>query len=176
MYIDKSKISTELEKAEISVSYYEHRNQLTLIVAKENLLKLMNLLKTSPELDFDMCLDVTAIDWMKKNDRFEVVYNLYSNNYKYYLRVKTPVNEHDCKCPSVTSIWASANWYERETYDMYGIIFENHPFLRRFYMPEDFKDPVTEEPIYPLRKDVPLMGIPDALPLPPYPEKFGDLN
>ncbi|MFA7626411.1 MAG: NADH-quinone oxidoreductase subunit C, partial [Candidatus Kapaibacterium sp.] len=58
---------------------------------------------------------------------------------------------------------------------MYGVIFDNHPFLRRFYMPEDYVDPDSGEPIYPLRKDFPLMGIPDSLPLPPYPEKYGEI-
>ncbi|MGB9912422.1 MAG: NADH-quinone oxidoreductase subunit C, partial [Candidatus Kapaibacteriota bacterium] len=72
--------------------------------------------------------------------------------------------------------YESANWYERETYDMYGIKFENHPDLRRFYMPEDFLDPETGEPLYPLRKDFPLMGIPGALPLPPYPERDGEVQ
>jgi len=77
------------------------------------------------------------------------------------LRIKVALEGDYPVCPSVTSIWESANWYERETYDMYGIKFEGHPFLRRFYMTEDFKDPETKEPLYPLRKDFPLMGIPN---------------
>jgi NADH-quinone oxidoreductase subunit C len=59
---------------------------------------------------------------------------------------------------------------------MYGIKFEGHPGLRRFYMPEDFNDPETGEPLHPLRKDFPLMGVPDSLPLPPFPEKYGELQ
>jgi NADH-quinone oxidoreductase subunit C len=104
------------------------------------------------------------------------VYILFSTKFDHYLHVKTEIDEKKPHCPSATSVWESANWYERETYDMYGIIFDNHPFLRRFYMPEDFRDPETKEPIYPLRKDVPLMGVPDALPLPSYPEKYGELQ
>ncbi|MEM4260943.1 MAG: NADH-quinone oxidoreductase subunit C, partial [Candidatus Woesearchaeota archaeon] len=103
-------------------------------------------------------------------------YFLYSNKFKNRLRIKVPVDESDLNCPSVVSIWESANWYERETYDMYGIIFQGHPFLRRFYMPEDFKDPISGDPLYPLRKDFPLMGIPGSLPLPPYPERDGELK
>lgn len=176
MYIDKEKITVEFEKFNFKYSTYDHRNQLTVIVPRDHIIEVLQELKTNPSLDFDMCIDITAIDWLKKPERFEVVYILYSNKYKYYLRVKTPVSEVDCTCPSATGIWESANWYERETYDMYGIVFQNHPFLRRFYMPEDFKDPESGEPLYPLRKDFPLMGIPNDLPLPPYPEKYGELK
>ena len=69
------------------------------------------------------------------------------------------MDESECNIDSVTSVWKTANWHERETYDMYGIIFNNHPDLRRMYMPEEFE-------YYPLRKDFPLMGIPGSLPLP----------
>jgi NADH-quinone oxidoreductase subunit C len=130
-------------------------------------------LKTDAGMSFDMCIDVTAIDWLDKKDkRFEVVYFLYSNKFKSRVRIKTEIDENDCTCPTLTNVWASANWYERETYDMYGIKFIGHPDLRRFYMPEDYVNPETGEPIHPLRKDFPLMGIPDSLPLPPYPEKY----
>lgn len=152
----------------------EFRNQLTIRVGKKQIVELASALKNSPEMSFDMLVDITAIDFLRKSERFEVVYFLYSNEYKSRLRLKCPVEEKQCSCPSVTSVWASANWYERETFDMYGIRFEGHPDLRRFYMPEDFNNPETGEPLYPLRKDFPLMGIPDSIPLPPYPEKFGE--
>jgi NADH-quinone oxidoreductase subunit C len=122
-----------------------------------------------------MLTDITAIDWLRRQKRFEVVYFLYSNKHKMRIRLKVPVEEKDCECPTVTDVWQSANWYERETYDMYGIKFLGHPNLRRFYMPEDFNDPETGEPLYPLRKDFPLMGIPGSLPLPPYPERDGEI-
>lgn len=154
----------------------EHRNQLTIIVPIDFLLNLCYELRDNKETLFDMLIDVTAIDWNKRGERFEVVYNLYSNLNKFRVRIKVPVHEKQLKVPSVCEVWESANWYERETFDMYGIKFEGHPNLRRFYMPEDFVHPESGEPLYPLRKDFPLMGIPDALPLPPYPEKFGDVK
>jgi len=153
----------------------EHRDQLSIIVDKEYINGLCFELKKNSETSFDMLIDITAIDWLRRKKRFEVVYFLYSNKYKMRLRLKVPIEEKDCECPTVTDIWQSANWYERETYDMYGIRFLGHPDLRRFYMPEDFVDPESGEPLYPLRKDFPLMGIPGSLPLPPYPERDGEI-
>lgn len=159
------------------VDTYEHRNQLSLIINKENLIAVCKELRDNSNTKYNQLVDITAIDWLKKKkDRFEVVYFLYSIEKKVHLRIKVAVSEKDIHIPSVTSIWESADWYERETYDMYGIIFDNHPRLRRFYMPEDYVDPETGEPIYPLRKDFPLMGIPDSLPLPAYPEKYGEIE
>jgi NADH-quinone oxidoreductase subunit C len=155
---------------------YEHRNQLSVLIPKEKLQVVAKELRDNPETSFDMLIDITAIDWLKPKERFEVVYFLYSNKFKNRLRLKVAVEEENPLCPTVTGIWESANWYERETFDMYGIKFEGHPNLRRFYMPEDYVDPQSGEPIHPLRKDFPLMGVPDSLPLPPYPEKYGELK
>jgi NADH-quinone oxidoreductase subunit C len=155
---------------------YNHRNQVSITIPKENLLDICYELKENSEIALDFLVDVTAIDWLdKKHNRFEVVYFLYSMKFKKRLRLKVQISEHDLHCPSVVDVWESANWYERETFDMYGLKFDGHPNLRRFYMPEDYVDPESGEPIYPLRKDFPLMGIPDSLPLPPYPEKFGEV-
>jgi NADH-quinone oxidoreductase subunit C len=87
------------------------------------------------------------------------VYNIFSIKHNFRLRLKAGVDESDGSVDSVSSVWQAANWHERETYDMYGIKFNNHPDLRRMYMPEEFE-------YYPLRKDFPLMGIPGSLPLP----------
>ena len=73
--------------------------------------------------------------------------------------LKCDVEENDCNIDSVSSVWRTSNWQERECYDMYGIKFNNHPDMRRIYMPEDFE-------YYPLRKEFPLMGIPGSLSLP----------
>jgi len=91
--------------------------------------------------------------------RFEVVYHLYSLKNTRYLRLKVLVEEDQAVVPTLTGVWPAANWHERETFDMFGIRFAGHPDLRRLYMPEEFE-------YHPLRKDFPLMGIPDSLPLP----------
>lgn len=151
---------------------YEHHGQLSVIVERDELIEVLIQMRDHPLTRFDQLLDVTAIDWLdRKPIRFEVVYFLYSIPHKHRLRVKVPVPERDARVPTATTVWESANWYERETYDMYGIRFEGHPDLRRFYMPEDYVHPETGEPLYPLRKDYPLMGIPGAAPLPEFPER-----
>ena len=111
------------------------------------------------DLGFDLCSDICGADRFTDDDRFEVVYNLFNTGEKIRIRLKVRVDESDPHVPSVVSVWESADWYERETYDMYGIVFEGHPDLRRIYMPEDFE-------YYPLRKEFPLIGIPGSIPLP----------
>ena len=135
------------------------RDELTLSLPKQNIVEVCKYLKTEPELEYLLCEDITAIDWAKRKDRFTVVYHIYSFKNNSRLRLKTNVDASDCKIDSVTSVWEAANWHERETFDMYGIQFSNHPDLRRMYMPEDFE-------YFPLRKDFPLMGIPGSIPLP----------
>ncbi len=164
------------KKVYSGIDVYEHRNQLTIIIPPDKLLSIAKELRDNEKTSFDMLLDITAIDWLRRKNRFETVYFLYSNKYKSRLRIKVLLNGDFPECPSVTGIWESANWYERETFDMYGIKFIGHPNLRRFYMPEDFVDPESGEPLFPLRKDFPLMGIPGSLPLPAYPEKDGELQ
>ncbi len=137
----------------------EYRGDLRIKFDKKYIVQVCKFLKGTPELNFNMCEDVTAIDWAKKKDRFTMVYQIFSLPNKLRLCLKADVDESDCAIDSVTSVWKSANWAERETYDMYGIKFNNHPDLRRMYMPEEFE-------YYPLRKDFPLMGIPGSLTLP----------
>lgn len=176
MEINKDTVREILSDVIDNIEFYEHRNQISVIVPREKLLEVSKILKDNPKSSFDQLIDVTAIDFLKKKEhRFEVVYFLYSTSNKLRLKIKVPLTERDPHVESVVSIWKSADWYEREAYDMYGIIFDNHPDLRRFYMPEDYVDPESGEPIYPLRKDFPLMGIPESLPLPAYPEKYGEV-
>ncbi len=137
----------------------EFRNDLTVLVKTEDIVKVCNFLKNDPELAFDMIVDLCGVDMYRPEGRFGVVYNLYSLKKKKYLRLKVLVDEDDPIVDTVSVVWSGANWHERETYDMYGIKFKGHPDLRRMYMPEDFK-------YFPLRKDFPLMGVPDSLPLP----------
>lgn len=103
--------------------------------------------------------DIFGIDRFTSEERFEVVYNLISLRDRERLFIKTRLPEEKPEIESVTSVWKSASWMERETYDMFGIIFHNHPDFRRIYMPEDYD-------YFPLRKEFPLLGIPGSIELP----------
>ncbi len=151
------KINDQFPELKIDTTVF--RDELTISFDKSFILLVCQFLKSNPELEFILCADITAIDWATRKNRFTVVYNLYSFKNNFRVRLKTNVDESDCTIDSVTSVWNSANWQERETYDMYGIKFNSHPDLRRMYMPEEFE-------YHPLRKDFPLIGIPGSLPLP----------
>jgi len=135
------------------------RNDLTVIVKKGDIIRVCKFLKNDPDLAFDMIIDLCGVDMYRPEGRFEVMYNLYSLKNKHYLRLKVLVDEDDPVVATVTGVWSGANWLEREAYDMFGIKFSGHPDLRRMYMPEEYE-------YYPMRKDFPLMGIPDSIPLP----------
>ena len=137
----------------------DFRGEETVIVRKAQLLELCTFLRNDPAFRFDSMRDLCGADHYRPDDRFEVVYNLFSIPNKRRLRLKVRIDEADMHVASVSGIWSTADWLERETYDMYGIIFDGHPDLRRIYMPEEFE-------YHPLRKDFPLMGIPGSLPLP----------
>lgn len=141
------------------ISSQEFRGEFTVTLAAEVIVHACTMLRDDPELAFDMLIDLTAVDRYNAEHRFEVVYHLYSLKHRRYLALKTTTDGDRAEVPSVTGVWPSANWHERETYDMFGIKFTGHPDLRRLYMPEEFE-------YHPLRKDFPLMGIPDSLPLP----------
>ena len=143
----------------IQVEYSEYKNELTLQVRKQDVVEVCKVLKNDNELKFLLSEDITAIDWARRKDRFTVVYHLFSLKNKFRIVLKADVDESDCNIDTVSSIWRAANWQEREVYDMYGIKFNNHPDLRRIYMPDEFE-------YHPLRKDFPLLGIPGSLPLP----------
>lgn len=148
------------------ISPSNYRDELTISVPSENLLEVIRFLKENPNLRFAMLKDVTAVDWFRRRERFQINYNLYSLENRLRVHIRTFTEESDPHVESMTGLFGSADWYEREVYDMHGIIFDNHPDLRRMYMPEDFVDPETGEPLYPLRKDFPVMGVPGSLPLP----------
>jgi NADH-quinone oxidoreductase subunit C len=137
----------------------EFRGELTIVVKKSRIVQICQFLRDDAELRFDSIRDVCGADYYRPVDRFEVVYNIVSVPNKFRLRLKVRVDEADLHVPSVTGVWKGADWAERETYDMYGILFDGHPDLRRIYMPEEFE-------YFPLRKEFPLMGIPGSLPLP----------
>lgn len=143
-----------------------HRDELTIILSRERLTEFAGYLKSEPSLRFDMLKDVYVVDWNRRKERFEVNYIFWSLDNSFRLRLKCFTEERAPHVDSLVPLYGSANWYEREAYDMHGVIFDGHPDLRRMYMPEDFVDPNSGEPLYPLRKDFPLMGVPGALPLP----------
>jgi len=118
-------------------------------VNRQSLIELCRFLHDDPEAAFDMCADLTLVHWPERKDQeFDLIVNLYSVPHNRRLRVKAAVAEGD-SCPSVTGIWAGADWMEREAYDMFGVKFEGHPDLRRILLPEDW-------PGFPLRKEYPI--------------------
>lgn len=128
------------------------RGQTGVLVKKDRIEEICSWLHDDSELQMDHLLDLCGSDYLnKKEPRFEVVYNLYSIPLKHMIRIRALVPEEDCNIQSVTSVWKGANWHERETYDMYGIVFEGHPDLSRILMPDDWEG-------HPLRKDYPVTG------------------
>lgn len=127
------------------------RNELTLVVRKEYIAEIAKFTKENSELDFLYLSDLCGVDRVETDDVFEVVYHLYSLNKNHRLRLKVPLPSSNPVISTVTNVWKTANWHERETYDMFGIEFENHPDLRKILMPDDFEG-------HPLRKDYPLNG------------------
>jgi NADH-quinone oxidoreductase subunit C len=130
------------------VSYY--LGDWTIIVPVGQLIAAATYLRDAPDALFDYCSDVTATDWPQRAERFDVLYLLYSIRHRHRVRVKVKVAEQQ-PIPSVTGIWPSANWLERETFDMFGVNFTGHPDRRRILMPEDWQG-------FPQRKDYPLEG------------------
>lgn len=128
---------------------YCDRDEPTLIINPADIVLVCRLLKT--EEGFVRLSGLTAVDWQPADPRFEVVYMLHSISKNRRLRLKCRVAEANCEIDSVTSVWRSADWYEREVFDLFGIKFRNHPDLRRLMMPTDWEG-------HPLRKDYPVHG------------------
>jgi NADH-quinone oxidoreductase subunit C len=143
----------------LRVETTDFRGDFCIKFSADKVVEVCNLLKHDSELQFVLCEDITAIDWATSKNRFTMVYHIFSLINKFRLRLKVDVDESVSAVDTVSSVWRTANWQEREVYDMYGITFNNHPDLRRMYMPEEFE-------YHPLRKEFPVMGIPGSLPLP----------
>ena len=109
------------------------------------------------KLKFNYLIDISTLDHYGDDPRFSVVYELYGIEHRQHLRLKTTVSEEQCEVPSVCKVWRTAEWHEREAYDMMGVKFADHPNLKRILMWEGF-------PYFPLRKDFPLEGKPTDLP------------
>jgi NADH-quinone oxidoreductase subunit C len=136
------------------VEVYDGIDCITVRVDKDRLYDFLKFLKTNESLDFNMIVDITAVDYPNEDPRFEMVYHIYSIKNNVRIRVKSRVKDGD-SVESITSLWKGAEWLEREVYDMFGIRFNNHPDLRRILMNDDFK-------YHPLRKDFPLQGIEES--------------
>ena len=153
-YIDR--INTQYK--DVIIDSHNFREDQTIIVRKDALVKLLKFIRDDPKLDFKFLMDLTAVDYLnRKDDRFEVVYHFYSLKHNGRFRVKVPVSEGDCTIDSVSALWKTANWYEREVWDLYGIKFNGHPDMRRILLYEEFKGhPLRKD--YPINKRQPLIG------------------
>ena len=132
------------------VSHAEFRGQVTLLVKQDSLLEVLKVLRD--DFGYKYLIDVTAVDHYENDPRFEVVYHLWCHERDCLLRVKTWASQGEPPTiPSVVGLWNTANWHERECFDMFGIVFEGHPDLRRILLWEGFDG-------HPLRKDYPVEG------------------
>ncbi len=143
-------ISTKLKEKfpESTLEISEFRGELTIVVKKEDMVPLCTFLRDDPDFSFNFLSDLCGVDYLGRKPRFDVVYHLYSLDKNHRLRLKVKVEEGE-SVPSVTSVWNTANWHEREVFDLFGITFDGHPDLSRILLPEDWEG-------YPLRKDFPL--------------------
>ena len=128
----------------------EFRNELTLTISDaERVPEICSFAKK--ELGFAYLVDISSLDNYGDDPRFTLIYHLYGYGHRCYLRLKTDISEEKAEAPTVTDVWRTADWHEREIYDMMGIRFRGHPDLRRILMWEGY-------PHFPLRKDFPLAG------------------
>jgi NADH-quinone oxidoreductase subunit C len=126
------------------------RNELILWIERSAVVPVLTFLRDDPRCRFGMLVDLTAVDFPQRPERFEVVYNLLSLKHNRRIRVKLATDE-DSPVPSVTGVYSTAGWYEREVFDLFGIFFSDHPDLRRILTDYGFEG-------HPLRKDFPLTG------------------
>jgi NADH-quinone oxidoreductase subunit C len=128
----------------------EFRRETSLTVDAGKIREVMTFLKENEKLRYDLLLDLAGVDFDNRSPRFMIAYLLHSTKFNNRLRIKTTVAE-GASLHTVSDIWLTANWMEREVYDLLGIIFNNHPNLNRILLPEDFVG-------HPLRKDFPVKG------------------
>lgn len=137
------------------LSSVSHAGQVGVLVNRDVIRDICLYLRDDPSLKMDHLADLTAVDYSNypgdTGPRFEVVYNLISTVHRHRIRLKVRVPEEDPRVDSVSSVWQTANWHERETYDLMGVQFNGHPDLRRILLPEDWEG-------HPLRKEYPLKG------------------
>ena len=146
------------------IETHAFRGEETIVLRPGALRAVAKFLKETPELDFDFLMDLTAVDYLnfsaeknKKEFRFEVVYHFYSLKQNQRLRLKVPVDEKNPEVDTLCDLWPSANWYEREVWDMFGIRFKGHPNLKRILMYEEFQGHALRKD-YAFNKRQPLIG------------------
>jgi NADH-quinone oxidoreductase subunit C len=127
------------------------RDEMTIFVDRSNIRKACALLRDDPQCAFNFLSDITCVDWYPAEPRFEVVYHLLSIPKKERVRLKVKLESANPAVESLTSVWPGANFFEREVFDLFGVRFTGHPYLRRILMPEDWVG-------HPLRKDYPVEG------------------
>jgi NADH-quinone oxidoreductase subunit C len=143
------RLRAELPDAVLATS--EFRGQLSIVVAREAIVEVARFLRDDPELSYNFLENLCGVDYLGRDPRFEVVYHLISHSNRHRVCLKVGLPESDPSVPTLTTLWSTANWQEREAYDMFGIIFTGHPSLERILMPEEWEG-------FPQRKDVPLGG------------------
>jgi NADH-quinone oxidoreductase subunit C len=149
-----SKLALEKLQAKLGSKVLETHSHLgddTAVVSADAWHEAAKMLRDDPALDFDLLVDLCAVDYPKREPRFEVVLHVYSTTKKHRIRLKARVGDEDgenADIDSITSVWSGTNWFERETFDMMGIVFKGHPDLRRILMYPEFEG-------HPLRKDYP---------------------
>ena len=134
--------------AELATDAKFDRNELTISVARENIVAACEAVKAAGYNFFE---DLTAVDWFPQEPRFQLSYHIVSHSLRRRVRLRVLVGSADASVPSITAAWPSANFYEREVFDLFGIDFPGHPRLTRIMMPEDWQG-------HPLRKDYPVEG------------------
>ena len=127
------------------------REEMTIYVERPAIREACALLRDNPDFPFNYLSDITCVDWYPSEPRFEVVYHLFSIPKKDRVRLKVRLDGSSPVIESLTSVWPGANYFEREIFDLFGVRFTGHPYLRRLLMPEDWEG-------YPLRKDYPVEG------------------
>ncbi len=129
------------------------RDELTLHIEKSHIARVAKVFRDDPSLRFELLSSVSGVDYLNHEQRLHAVYHLTSMTYRYRIRLEVATSVEDPHIPSVVAIYPTADWQEREAYDMFGIIFDGHPSLTRILMPDDWDG-------FPQRKDYPLGGIP----------------
>jgi NADH-quinone oxidoreductase subunit C len=154
--VDSQAIETSVRKlrdwnSQAIAEVIESRGETTVVIPREHLKRAAEYLATDPVLQFSFLSDITTVDRFPLEPRFEVNYQLLSLSLAVRLRLKVRLSSADPVVASVTPVWPTANWHERENFDLFGIRFEGHPDLRRIVLPDEWEG-------HPLRKDYPTEG------------------